>query len=206
MIDVLPGLFKRFLFSRILWSVVLGFLSLFFLVRQAGSYVSGPVDTPTKADLIVTLGGDAGERIVQASNLYVGRYAPRVLLTGLEFGSEQTRGHYLEWRTAFLLEQMVPRDVIYFDLQSRNTWEEARNTRRLMETNGWRTVLVVSDPPHLRRLSWVWGKVFDGSPLQYRLVAAPMAAWDAPHWWRHEASAQFVLMELIKLAYYYVSY
>ena len=24
-------------------------------------------------------------------------------------------------------------------------------------------VIVVSDPPHMRRLSWVWGKAFEGS-------------------------------------------
>lgn len=204
--NALSDLFRRLLFSRLLWFAVIGIATLLFLVSQAGWYVSGNADTPAKADLIVALGGDAGARIIQADKLYAAGYSLRVLLTGLENGAEQTRSHYLEWRAAFLLDQKVPRDAIYFDLRSRNTWEEAQNTRRLMENNGWRTVLVVSDPPHMRRLSWVWGKVFEGGELQYRLVAAPMSGWDPARWWRDEKSAQYVLMELIKLGYYHASY
>jgi hypothetical protein len=48
--------------------------------------------------------------------------------------------------------------------------------------------------------------VFDGSPLHYHLAAVLMPEWDPVHWWHHEASAQEVLMELIKLGYYHVAY
>jgi len=65
-------------------------------------------------------------------------------------------------------------------------------------------VLVVSDPPHLRRLDHVWGKVFAGSGIQYRLIAAPMEKWDAARWWSNEASAQYVVIEYIKLGYYWL--
>jgi hypothetical protein len=58
----------------------------------------------------------------------------------------------------------------------------------------------------MRRLSWVWGKVFEGSGLEFRLIAAPMPGWEAGAWWRHEKSGHFVLMELIKLGYYFTKY
>lgn len=63
-------------------------------------------------------------------------------------------------------------------------------------------VLVVSDPPHMRRLSWVWGRVFAGSGKEFVLVASEMEGWDAGHWWRTSQTAQFVFSEYIKIAYY----
>ncbi len=36
----------------------------------------------------------------------------------------------------------------------------------MMEARGWRRVLVVSDPYHMRRLSWTWRRVFEGSGLE----------------------------------------
>ena len=198
--------FGRRFFSLLFGLVVLAVVLCAFGFAQVGRYVSSPTDEPVKADLIVALGGDAGARIVKARELYANGFAHRVLLTGMENSVDETRHAYLNWRAAFLVESGVPREDILYDAQSRNTWEEAVNTRRLLAANGWQSVLVVSDPPHMRRLSWVWGKVFDGSPLQYRLVAAPLPRWDPANWWLHEASAQFVLMELIKQGYYHAAY
>jgi uncharacterized SAM-binding protein YcdF (DUF218 family) len=175
-------------------------------MAMAGRFVSGPADVPAKADLIVALGGDGGNRVREAQRLYAASYAPRILLTGIEFGEPLTRPAYLEWRARFLTAQGVPENALLFDTRSGNTWEEAGSTLALMRQHGWRKVLVVSDPPHTRRLSWVWKRVFAGSGLEFRLVSSPMAGWAAEGWWRNEKSAQFVLMELIKLAYYLAKY
>jgi len=67
-------------------------------------------------------------------------------------------------------------------------------------------VLVVSDPPHMRRLSWIWGKVFEGSGKEFTLVACEMEGWDAARWWRISSHAQFVFSEYFKLAYYLYEY
>jgi uncharacterized SAM-binding protein YcdF (DUF218 family) len=175
-------------------------------LATVGHFVSRPADTPAKAELIVALGGDSGNRVRLAQQLYADGYASSILLTGIEFGEPLVRSAYQEWRAAFLVGRGVPARAILFDNRSSNSWEEATNTAVLMQRKGWRTVLVVSDPPHLRRLSWVWGKAFAGSGLEYRLIAAPMVGWEAGSWWRDEKSGQFVLMELIKLGYYLVKY
>ena len=67
-------------------------------------------------------------------------------------------------------------------------------------------VVVVSDPPHMRRLAWVWDKVFAGSGKAYTLVASDMEGWDAGYWWRTSTNAQFVFAEYIKLVYYLIQY
>ncbi len=175
-------------------------------LAMAGRFVSSPAAKATKADLIVALGGGGGIRIREVHGLYAKGYAPQFLITGIEFGDPALRPAYLEWRAAFLTTRGVPADAMLFDAPSVNSWEEAINAVVLMQRRVWHSVLVVSDPPHLRRLSWVWGKAFAGSGLEYRLIASSMPGWEPQQWWTSEKSGQFVLMELIKLSYYLIKY
>jgi len=180
-------------------ALVVGFL-------RAGIYLDTPSQQPERADLIVALGGDVGPRVQKAAELYRQGFSPAVLLTGMEGGQAETRSHYLHWRARFLVDRKVPASALLFDEVSTNTWEEAVNTLSLMRARKMKSVLLVSDPPHLRRLDRVWGKVFAGSGIQYRLIAAPMEKWDAARWWSNEASAQYVITEYIKLGYYWLAH
>lgn len=147
-----------------------------------------------------------GDRGLTAASLYTAGFAPRVLITGLEASRPQVKRAYLHWRTQVLLDAGVPLDRFEYDVESGNSWEEAVNTRRLMEARGWRRVLVVSDSCHMRRLSWVWNKAFDGSGLEYSLVASSPAFWKPDAWWRDERSGAAVINEYIKLAYYLIKH
>ena len=177
---------------------------MFLALISAGNFLVAPAMSPEKADLIILLGGGTGSRTQAAADMYTHGYASRIVLTGLENGYPATRPVYLEWRARYLVDVGVPESALIFDRASSNTWQEAVSTLRLMQRMGMNRVMVVSDPPHMRRLSWVWNRVFTGTGLHYRLIASPMPGWDAGHWWRDEKSAQFVLMELIKLGYYLV--
>lgn len=172
----------------------------------AGRFLEAPAGTPAKSDLIVSLGGDGGSRVLTVADLYASGFAPRILLTGIDSGDAGARAAFLEWRVALLAERGVPRSALLLDSTASNSWEEGRNVRQLMEREGWRGVLVVSDPPHLRRLSWVWSRAFEGSGIEFRLIPSALPSWDACNWWRDEKSAQFVLMELVKLVYYGLRY
>jgi uncharacterized SAM-binding protein YcdF (DUF218 family) len=171
-----------------------------------GRWVSAGASVPERADLLVALGGDDGARVQKVAALVKGGYAPIVLITGLDGSPADTRRHYLEWRARVLIEAGVPADRLVFEGTAYNSYQEAVATLALMRARGWKTALVVSDPPHMRRLNWVWGRVFAGSGLSYRLVVGAPVWWDADRWWRNERSGQFVLTEVIKLGYYLVSY
>jgi uncharacterized SAM-binding protein YcdF (DUF218 family) len=170
----------------------------------AGNYLEGPRQAPAPADLIVALGGDNGDRVRVAARLHKAGYGKHVLLTGLEDAPSDTRRAYLNWRAAFLTDYGVPEDAIVYDYASSNSKDEAVNTKALMQQRAWKRVLVVSDPPHMRRLAWVWGGAFNGTDMEYRLVSSEPAWWEAAHWWRQDGSAKFVLFEYLKLAYYWV--
>jgi uncharacterized SAM-binding protein YcdF (DUF218 family) len=173
---------------------------------QAGRFLEMPASTPARADLIAVLGGDGGDRGLTAARLYAAGMAPRVLLTGMEASPREVRRAYLHWRAQVLSEAGVPLERFEYDPESSNSWEEAVNTRRLMESRGWRRVLVVSDPYHMRRLSWTWRRVFEGSGMEYSLMASTPAFWKPDEWWRDERSGAAVIMEYIKLGYYLVKY
>ncbi len=187
-------------------SALLGFAVLFLGFLGAGHFLVAPAQAPVTADLLVALGGDHGARADRVLALYRKGFAPKVLLTAMEDGHSKTRAAYLNWRARYLIDEGIPEKVLLFDRRSANSWEEAVNTLELMQSMKLDRVLVVSDPPHMRRLSWVWGKVFAGSGKTYTLVASDMEGWDAEHWWRTSPNAQFVFAEYIKLAYYLFTY
>lgn len=197
---------------RIGWTVGVvagGVAAMVLAFMGAGQFLvapSPPSPPVEKADLIVVLGGGSGGREDRAVELYARGIAPKVLLTGLEGGHAKTRAHYLNWRAQYLVDQGVPRSALVFDLQSASSWDEAVNTLRFMRSANLSRVLVVSDPPHLRHLSWAWAKVFAGSGKEFRLVAAPLETWDAARWWGNSSSALFVIAEYIKLGYYLFTY
>ena len=161
---------------------------------------------PSKADVLVALGVETGDRTLAAARLFKEGFVPRVLVTGLDMSPREVRPAYLHWRAQVVAEQGVPLERIIGDPDSTSAWEEAVNRRRTMEANGSRRVLVVSDPYHLRRLAWAWARVFRDSGLGYSLVATTLQWWHADGWSHDERSALVVINEYIRLAYYLVKY
>ena len=170
-------------------------------ISKAGYWLEAPGRAPVRANAIVVLGGDDGERSLRALGLYREGYAPTIVLTGLERGNAAPPAR-LTWRADFLAANGVPKSALRFEVQSRNSYEEATSVLALMRKQGWQSVIVVSDPPHMRRLSWSWERVFKGSGLQFVLVPSAAEWWSAGDWWHDEHSGAFVIMEYIKLAYY----
>jgi uncharacterized SAM-binding protein YcdF (DUF218 family) len=178
--------------------------TVFFI--KAGSILAIPLSTIKPADLIVILGGETSARSIRGLELYHEGLSSTILLTGIEYGELQTQKAYLDWRAQFLISSGVPKGRILFDLRARNSWEEAENTLVLMKQKEWRRVIVVSDPPHLRRVDWVWGRIFKDSGIEYSLSASHPSWWDEKKWWRSETGMKFVTMEYLKIGYYLLKY
>ena len=186
-------------------SVLLVFALLYLCVLEAGRFLEAPGQKPVKADLIFALGGDNGGRVNGVLDLYRRGYAPTVLV-GAEGINPKTRTAYLSWQARYMVDGGVPEQALLLDRRSMNSWQEALHTLQLMQSMKMQRVLVVSDPPHMRRLSWVWGKVFESSGKEFTLVACDMEGWDTARWWHTSPNAQFVFSEYIKLAYYLYQY
>ena len=193
----LDGLFCLFLF-------VLALSPIAFL--QAGHYLSAPAEPPRHADAIVLLGGDSGSRGLLGMQLFKDGYADNIVLVRLEFEGNNPSRRYSHGQVREFLSAGIKKENIYFDNKSWHSWDEAVNTLELMKKNGWKSVLVVSDPPHMRRLYWIWGKVFRDTGPHFTLVASNPAWWRAESWWKEPKSARYVIHEFEKIVYYRFRY
>jgi len=171
-----------------------------------GEFLAPATVNPRPADAIVVLGGGTGERLRKGMELYRQGHAPRIVLTGFAETSDALLPFYQDWRYRYLVENAVPESAIRVDQAARSSLQEASAVRKLAEAASWGRLVVVSDPPHLRRLSLIYGRVFAGSSTQYQFVATDLPWWDASAWWHDKRAAQFVILELVKLAYHLVEH
>jgi uncharacterized SAM-binding protein YcdF (DUF218 family) len=184
---------------------VIGFLLLIAIAFiNLGYWLSAPASEPVRADLIVTLGGGTGERDQMAAVLYKAGYAKKILLTGMSGIAEQ--GYYQSPRSLFFLKQGIPSEALMFDGLSINTHQETFNTAALLSARHWQSVLVVSDPPHIRRLDFCLQPVFKKAGLSYQLIQSTATTWHADRWWQDRKWLQFCLSEVVKLVYYALAY
>ncbi|NTU94370.1 MAG: YdcF family protein [Chlorobiaceae bacterium] len=169
-----------------------------------GLMVSSYASAPHKADVIVVLGGDEGLRVRRGGELFKAGYAKHIILTGID--SKYYRPNHPNWRERKLMSFGVPRNAIFVDTWSESTWEEAENASETMDKNGWKSAIVVSDPPHMLRLHKSWSKAFEGTSKRFTLVSTKPGWWNALFWWQNRTSQQFVISEVKKNLFYSVMY
>ncbi len=183
---------KRLLLTLAVMAAILGLARLGYL--NAGVILSYPAGQPHSADLVVVLGGDGGARYPMGTELVLDGNSARLLL--INPGDSIRKD---------ALGRLRGVDV-RFDTAPRNTWEEAQAVRATMLAQGWRSVLVVSDPPHMLRLHYAWFSNFWGADLSYTLIATNPPWWSAWQWWQNPVAKEFVKSEVLKLGYYVVQY
>jgi uncharacterized SAM-binding protein YcdF (DUF218 family) len=184
--------------------ILLLLIGILFL--NLGHWLSSPANTPVKADLIATLGGGIGERDQMAVDLYKAGYAKKILLTGMGGIVNSGKGYYKSPRSLFLLKQGIPPEALLFDELSTNTYQESFNIAALLTVHHWHNVLVVSDPPHLRRINFCLQPVFKNAGLSYRVIQSTTPTWQADRWWQDKRWRQFCLNEIVKLFFYALVY
>src|SRR5690348_5200804 len=121
-------------------------------------------DAPAPADAILVLGRklEADQpspvfvaRLAHAESLWRAGLAPRVLvaggLTGRASISEAEAGR------AWLVGHGVPPEAVLIEDQSQHTLENLFLVRETLRAQGWRTLLLVSDPLHLARATALAG-------------------------------------------------
>lgn len=195
---------------------IISWLSIFIVISQiilaavlvefGGGLFSTPRYQPNKADLIVILGGGAGDREKKGVDLYFSGYSKRILMTGFHKMNNGVIPAYAMWRLNYVLGKGIPEDAILLDYSAKNTFEESIRIKELMLSNKWHKVIVVSDPPHMRRLSIILKKVFgDKSNMSFLLIPSEPIWWNAEYWWKNTVSAQFILVEVVKMIYFYIA-
>jgi uncharacterized SAM-binding protein YcdF (DUF218 family)/glycosyltransferase involved in cell wall biosynthesis len=120
--------------------------------------------SPHTADAIVVFAGGVGEsgkagggvqeRVARAVELYHAGHAPAIVFSsGYVFTLREA-----EVMKAIAVANGVPDHAIVLEERAANTHENVVNTNRILAERGWRSILLVSSPYHMRRATMSWRK------------------------------------------------
>ena len=174
------GLFFR-LIRRKKTALVLWFLSIVTLFSTSSPYLSSrlvqhlerqhailPVEELPKSDLVVMLGGalalpvpprptaelvHSSDRVLHTARIYKAGKASKVFLAGGNvFDGYHSKGEtYYVW--ALLQEWGVPEAAIHYEVNSRNTYQNALETKKYLQDSGQldAQILLVTSAIHMPR-------------------------------------------------------
>jgi uncharacterized SAM-binding protein YcdF (DUF218 family) len=163
-------------------------------------------DTLHPADVIHVIAGD-DYRTDYAIQLYKQGYAKKLFFTGGWCKKHQyDHGVHAEERS---LAAGVPSSTIVFDDAAvTSTYMEAERLREWIFQSPYpvRSVMVVSDPFHMRRVQWTYRRVL-GESIEIKLASVPFdqTPYQRP-WWKDWKSRKYVRDEYQKYVYYILRY
>jgi uncharacterized SAM-binding protein YcdF (DUF218 family) len=137
-------------------------------------YLPDPASFGSGAEVIVVLGGgtrpqafprptselnEGGDRLLYAARLYRQGAAPRILVSG---GNPPLMGPVLESEAesmaAILTAIGIPREALWLEPSSNNTYENALETQAILESHGVSRIILVTSASHMPRASAVFAK------------------------------------------------
>lgn len=158
-------------------------------------------NTLRPADVIHVIAGE-DYRTEYAIKLYEQGFGEHLFFTGGWCKVHQYQhGEHAE---EIALEEGVPLDAIAFDdSEVASTYMEAERLKAWIDSRPYpiRSVMVVSDPFHMRRARWIYRKVLG---IQIQLQMAPVPFELTPYqrtWWMDQESRKYVLEEYEKFVY-----
>lgn len=160
-------------------------------------------DPLRKADAIVVLAGERGERVREGVALLRQGWAPRLLMSG---GPSEADVPLADIMRDQALREGVPAAAILVQERSVDTGEDARFSLEMARAHGWKRVILVTSPYHARRAAWLFHEVF--APAGIEVLNNPVRqSWFSPKgWWTRKSDCKVVLMEYMKSAWYAVSW
>lgn len=118
----------------------------------------------SRSDAIVVLGGgvgeggrpgqDAGERIKYAVGLYNKGLADKLIISsGFVYSMQEA-----DVMKALAVSLGVPSDSVFLEKESKNTFENVKNSIALADKKGYKRLIFISSPYHMRRLKMTVSK------------------------------------------------
>jgi uncharacterized SAM-binding protein YcdF (DUF218 family) len=164
------------------------------------------------ADAILVLAGTRVERPLEAADLYLAGYAPRVLVTRsrqerLAYDAARARGITLpdefDSETETLTRAGVPpAALVTLDRTHDSTGEESRTLRDVALRQHWSRVIVVTSKYHLRRARLACRRALAGTSVEIVMRGSRYDPSEPEHWWRHRGDIRWLASEVPKLILY----
>lgn len=194
------NVFRTATFAAVLALIIFGI----FAFRGAGRWLVRE-DALRPAGVIVVLSGAMPARAEEAARIFRLGYAHEVWIThpvspsqvlasmGIHFVTED------DYSREVLIHLGVPdADIRILPGAIVNTEQEIDEIVPAMRRDGITTAIIVTSPPHTRRVRVLW---HDLAPRNLHIIvrAAYQDSFDASHWWRNSHDSLAVTREILGL-------
>lgn len=168
-----------------------------------------------KSDLIVCLAGENIERGLATADAFKMGLAPYVLVTreSLPDGYELLRAQGIEYPESIdlmimLLKSLgVPdRAILTSEKRALSTFEEAGIVKELVNERGFKSIIVLTSPPHTRRAWLTYKEVFKDTGVHILMKASMYSGFTPKTWWKERKYIRNVILEYQKIIFYLISY
>lgn len=185
--------FFAWFFGILIALVVVGF----GLFVGLGFYLS-PQKQPVKSDAIVVVsGGQTTSRAEKGVELYKQGYAPKIIFSGAALDDGPSNAYAM--RDQALAAGVPARDIL-IDEKSQNTYENAENSKRIIDELSAKKIILVTSPYHQRRANQTFEAVL-GKNYEIIGISAYDDRWSKSGWW-HQGFPLFIsISEMWKLLY-----
>jgi uncharacterized SAM-binding protein YcdF (DUF218 family)/glycosyltransferase involved in cell wall biosynthesis len=164
-----------------IWSLAIGCILLYFLLFNTPFlwFFASPLkisEVPRKADAIVVFGGGVGEtgnpgkstieRARYAAELYKQGYSGKIL-----FSSGYTYVYNdAENMRLFAVSMGVPEKDILLEQKANSTYENVMFSKKILNQNNYKTILLISSPYNMRRAKIVFDRLGKDIKVTYSPV------------------------------------
>jgi hypothetical protein len=195
---------KVFFFSLAIFSLI-----IIFLIINLGNFLDIS-EEPIKSDVIVSLGGGNLDRTKKAFELYEKDFSLKkiIILTGDERTIKDKDNNLDDKRIKYLKENHIDTNNIIHKRTVKNTIEEINYIKEYMIENKYTSAIIVSDPPHTKRISYLLNKIhkLNDEYLSFFLVKSDVPWWNKEIYYKNKKAQMFALSEYFKLMYSYFIY
>lgn len=191
--------------------ILILFLFLFIIIFfNVGKFLDISTETIQKSNLLVSLGGDNGNRIKKTLELYNEGFSTsgKLIITGIDNFDSNMKINELDWRADYLIKKGLKKENIIFNTQAKNTLEEILFIRNYMKKHQYKDLIIVSDSPHSRRIDFFANTIYKykENGINLSIVASNNNWWNKEYYYSNPEAIIFSINEIIKLTYYYINY
>jgi len=178
------------------------FFVIFFLCFFFFGVFLDVTQQPKKSDIIFCLGGEGNSRVFKSVELLKNNFSKKNKL----YMSGKKKNILYNIRKKKDIVQFILNHNVIFVENLKNTMAEIMYLDALMLKNNYSSVLIVTDPPHTRRVDLMIKEFTRNLHDNYTIVGSNAQWWNKNLYFTNFKSIKFVCSELIKIVYNSVKY
>ncbi len=172
-----------------------------FILEKAGRYLYFK-DELKPADVLVVLAGEETERVEYGVKLFKDGWArkDKMLLAGGPLVWKYTWASLMKEHAMHL---GVPKGAILLEDKSRNTEEDARFTKEILNKYRYKSCILVTSPYHSRRATKIFRKIM-GDKIMVISAPSEKSWFSFDEWWKRRRDRSMVFNEYSKFVWLWI--